>query len=335
MYRYGRILGSGYFGKVHMAYHRLSGGKVAIKTLRKKEYLRAKMDWPPREIAVLKAIEHPHIYRLLDTVTLSDRIHLVLEFVEGRELCEIVETESIPEEVARYLWRQILTGVAYLHDNNIVHRDLKLENIIVDRRGNCKIIDLGFGNFIMNSNHLLRTFCGSPDYAAPELFSGAAYNGFQSDCWSLGALLYALLTGQLPFKGGFVPGKSKLHFPEFLSASGGDIIRRILRPDPKKRLTVHEMLLHPWTCQGYPGAPTQPLPIIDEIIPEILTEMETLGMDPDTTCKSLENKEFNQFTTTYFLLLKAHLANQPDALGRIPAFNPKSTRKRTEDCLLI
>lgn len=155
-----------------MAYHRITEERVAIKTLRKKQFLALKMEYPPREVSVLKALDHPYLNRLYDTVELKDKTHLILEYVEGEELCDLVEREQLSEDTCRHYWRQIILAVSYMHDNGIVHRDLKMENIIIDKDNNAKIIDFGFGNFMLAKEHLLRTFCGSPSYAAPELFLG-------------------------------------------------------------------------------------------------------------------------------------------------------------------
>jgi len=314
MYTYGKTLGSGYFGKVYMAYHRITGGRVAIKTLRKKQYLSVDMEYPPREIAVLKQLDHPYLNRLYDTIELPDRTHLILEFVDGEELCDIVEQERLTEVLARHYWRQILLGVSYLHTNGIVHRDLKLENIIIDKQNNAKIIDFGFGNFMLTKEHLLRTFCGSPDYAAPELFHGQAYNGYHVDCWSLGVVLFAMIFQALPFRNSQGVLSGKFEFPKGpgrVSAEVKDLITRILQPVGSKRLTVEEMLDHPWTNKGYAGPPEQLPSLFNETInKEILDKMTELGLDATTTTTSLRKQEYNQFTTTYFLLLREYQTKQ-------------------------
>ena len=301
LYEYGRILGSGYFGKVRMAKHRLTGERVAIKTLRKKQYLSVHMEYPPREINVLKAIDHPHINRLYDTVILSDRIHLILEYVDGRELCEIVEQKRIPEDICRHLWRQIVSAIAYLHENHIVHRDLKLENIIIDKKGSVKIIDLGFGNFILHENHLLRTFCGSPDYAAPELFLGKAYNGFHADCWSLGVLLFAMLSGSLPFGNSNDTMQGHFTFPETFPPKAKSLVSSILRVNTDERFNIKDILEHPWTNMGYSDLPPKFVSSVASIDQTILDKMVVYGMNPETVRNSLVSQQYNQFTTTYFL----------------------------------
>lgn len=304
----GITLGKGFFGKVCMAYHQLTGERVAIKTLRKKQYLSVNMEYPPREVEVLKALDHPYINRLYDTVVLDDRIHLILEFVEGTELCAMVEQGALSETLARRYWRNIILGVNYMHENSMVHRDLKLENIIIERISNeAKIIDMGFGNFILGEDHLLRTFCGSPDYAAPELFLGKAYNGFQVDVWSLGVLLFAMVTGTLPFRDSVAITRGDFEFPREpkLSPEVKSLIRGILQVTCSDRLTMEQIFAHPWTNIGYPGPPEQPKDVYSTAIDgETLKKLEELGMNSSTVRSSLLKKEFNQFTATYELLKK-------------------------------
>jgi len=349
MYKYGKTLGTGYFGKVRMAYHRITGEKVAIKTLRKKQYLSVNMEYPPREISVLKAIDHPNINRLYDTVVLADRIYLILEFVEGRELCEIVETEFVPEEVCRHVFRQILSAVLYLHSNGIAHRDLKLENIIVDQKGHAKVIDLGFGNFILDDDHLFRTFCGSPDYAAPELFLGKAYHGKQADIWSLGVLLFAMLSGLLPFPDSQSVLKGKYEFPPSITPKAQDLIRQIFQVDPSKRISLAGIIEHPWTNQGYKSVVTADIyPSVPEPDQRILDNMTAFGMNPSTVRNSLLTREFNQFTTTYYLLQKKSAreayqrdmqGNNPPSMQPVPRPDPRHRARRfstgPEDCVLL
>ena len=301
-YSYGKTLGSGFFGKVHMAIHRITGEKVAIKTLRKKQYESVKMEFPPREITVLKSLDHPYINKLYDTIVLEDRIHLILEFVEGKELCEIVESTSLPENVCRKIFTQVCIAVEYMHSNQIVHRDIKLENIIIDKTGTTKLIDMGFGNFIMGKDHLLRTFCGSPDYAAPELFLGKPYRGPPADMWSLGVLLYALLSSLLPFKDSQCVMSCIYKFPLSMPSGAKDLIQKLLVTNPEERLTISQVLHHPWICNG--GSPPHLVRSTNVIDEEILAKIEELGFSAFTVRNSLEGREFNNFTTCYYLLLK-------------------------------
>lgn len=300
-YTYGKVLGSGYFGQVREATHRLTGESVAIKTLRKKQYAVARMRYPPREVTVLEALNHPNINRLLDKVVLDDRVNLILELVDGRELCDIVEHHTVPEDTCREMWRQLLLGVEYMHSVGVVHRDLKLENILIDKNGNLKIIDLGFGNFFQEGE-MLNTFCGSPDYAAPELFKGRPYSAPEVDIWSLGVCLYAMLSGCLPFVD--TPSLCAGRFTYHPSISNGarEIISLILKIHPGDRPSLQELKEHPWTCTGYSGPPVQPELKIESIEPHLVDALDALGLESSRVIQCLQSQQHNNITTTYYLL---------------------------------
>eukprot|EP01094_Clydonella_sp_ATCC50884_P030174 TRINITY_DN973_c4_g1_i1.p1 TRINITY_DN973_c4_g1~~TRINITY_DN973_c4_g1_i1.p1 ORF type:complete len:760 (+),score=218.40 TRINITY_DN973_c4_g1_i1:70-2280(+) len=304
-YTYGKVLGSGYFGQVRKATHRLSGEQVAIKTLRKKQYAVARMRYPPREVDVLESLNHPHINRLLDKVVLDDRVNLVLELVDGRELCDIVERHTVPEDTCRELWRQLLLGVEYMHSIGVVHRDLKLENILIDTNGTLKIIDMGFGNFFKDGE-MLNTFCGSPDYAAPELFKGRPYSAPEVDLWSLGVCLYAMLSGCLPFPDTPSLCAGRFTFHPSISDGARSIISLILKVNPRDRATIEELKEHPWTCEGYGAPPKQPKLEIEAIEPYLVTEIESLGLEPERVVQCLKKNQHNNMTTTYYLLKQRH-----------------------------
>lgn len=202
---------------------------------------------------------------------------------------------------------------------------------------------------MLNENHMLRTFCGSPDYAAPELFLGKAYNGKHADIWSLGVLLYAMISGLLPFKNSHSIMKGEFKFPPSISPKAQDLIKKILTLKPEDRISVKQMLQHPWTNIGYSGPPRQP-PSLFSVPPdeEILSRMQELGMNPSTVRNALTRREINQFTTTYFLLQKKKAAleqtvgnvssnSNSDDSGGSPKMRRRLTRqsKSGEDCVLL
>jgi 5'-AMP-activated protein kinase, catalytic alpha subunit len=205
-----------------------------------------------REINILHLCTHPHIIRLYEVVDTPTDIFLVQEYVSGGELFDyIVSKGRLSADEARNFFHQIISGVEYCHFQKIVHRDLKPENLLLDAKLNIKIADFGLSN-LMRDGDFLRTSCGSPNYAAPEVISGHLYAGPEVDVWSCGVILYALLCGSLPFDDESIPNlfkkiKSGMYsLPTHLSQLAKNLIPRMLEVDPMKRITIPEIRLHPW-----------------------------------------------------------------------------------------
>eukprot|EP01098_Paradermamoeba_levis_P000047 TRINITY_DN10052_c0_g1_i1.p1 TRINITY_DN10052_c0_g1~~TRINITY_DN10052_c0_g1_i1.p1 ORF type:complete len:648 (-),score=174.69 TRINITY_DN10052_c0_g1_i1:91-2034(-) len=303
-YSLGNVLGKGYFGKVRMAIHLPTGEKIAIKTLRKKQYESVGMVFPPREIAILKKLRHKFVAGLYDIIVIEERIHLIEEFISGGELFDYLTKRSyFKEKEARHFFRQIVEAVLYIHSRGVVHRDLKLENCLLDNCGNVKVIDFGLGNFY-DGKTLLKTFCGSVDYAAPELWQAKEYPGPEVDVWSLGVILYLMLTGFLPFGDADAIVTGIYSMPKHISPAAQDLISRILTKR-EYRMTMEDLRSHPWMIEGYgeeiPAYSNETPIVIDE---EVLQEMPKFGYDVEMSRKSILNDEHNQIVTTYFLLLQ-------------------------------
>lgn len=205
-----------------------------------------------REINILHLCTHPHIIRLYEVIDTPTDIFLVNEYVSGGELFDyIVSKGRLSADEARNFFHQIISGVEYCHFQKIVHRDLKPENLLLDANLNIKIADFGLSN-LMRDGDFLRTSCGSPNYAAPEVISGHLYAGPEVDVWSCGVILYALLCGSLPFDDESIPNlfkkiKSGMYsLPTHLSQLAKNLIPRMLEVDPMKRITIPEIRLHPW-----------------------------------------------------------------------------------------
>eukprot|EP01103_Thecamoeba_quadrilineata_P010999 TRINITY_DN2526_c0_g1_i1.p1 TRINITY_DN2526_c0_g1~~TRINITY_DN2526_c0_g1_i1.p1 ORF type:complete len:657 (+),score=117.88 TRINITY_DN2526_c0_g1_i1:170-2140(+) len=302
-----KVLGSGYFGKVKMATHILTLQKVAIKTLRKKQFEDIKMAYPPRELSLLRELNHPNIGQLFDVIELTDRILMVTELCERGDLYDYLShfPQCMPEPEARRLFRQMISAVDYMHRAGIVHRDLKLENILLDGEYNVKIIDLGLGNFF-DQNSLLKTFCGSADYAAPELWKGQAYYAPAVDVWSLGVCLFAMLTKKMPFPNTAAIISANIQFPlsPKTSEESRDLLTLMLTKNPKQRGSIELIRHHKWTLfEGRPPPFVDRQKVVAE--PDVLTEMADLGFTNDLVKSGLSNREHNEITTTYFLLAKA------------------------------
>ncbi|CAB9500160.1 activated protein kinase catalytic subunit alpha-1 [Seminavis robusta] len=246
-------LGIGAFGKVKLATHAVTGHKVAVKILNKAKIKQLGMEEKvQREINILHLCTHPHIIRLYEVVDTPTDIFLVNEYVSGGELFDyIVSKGRLSADEARNFFHQIISGVEYCHFQKIVHRDLKPENLLLDANLNIKIADFGLSN-LMRDGDFLRTSCGSPNYAAPEVISGHLYAGPEVDVWSCGVILYALLCGSLPFDDESIPNlfkkiKSGMYsLPTHLSQLAKNLIPRTLEVDPMKRITIPEIRLHPW-----------------------------------------------------------------------------------------
>jgi len=313
-YNLGRTLGIGTFGKVRIAEHKHTGHKVAIKILNRRQMRTMEMEEKAkREIKILRLFIHPHIIRLYEVIYTPTDIFVVMEYCKYGELFDcIVEKGRLQEDEARRIFQQIISGVEYCHRNMVVHRDLKPENLLLDSKYNVKLADFGLSN-VMHDGHFLKTSCGSPNYAAPEVISGKLYAGPEVDVWSCGVILYALLCGTLPFDDDNIPNLFKkikggiYILPSHLSALARDLIPRMLVVDPMKRITIREIREHPWFQNRLPRYLAVPPPdtaqqakMIDE---DTLRDVVNLGYDKDHVCESLCNRLQNEATVAYYLLL--------------------------------
>ncbi|KAI8049145.1 kinase-like domain-containing protein [Gilbertella persicaria] len=325
-YWLGKTLGRGSSGRVKVGIHKVTGEKVAIKII-SKSHLAANASVEKavkREIAVMKLISHPNIMSLLDVVDLSDspNLYLVLEYVQGGELFEyLVSQGRLSEAEARKYFQQIIIGLDYCHRHLICHRDLKPENLLLDREKNIKIADFGMAS-LQPTGSLLETSCGSPHYASPEIVNGIPYDGSASDIWSCGIILYALLSGYLPFDDDNIRqllnkvkvGKYKI--PDHISDEARDLITKILVINPSKRLTMKQVQSHPWfiidpppNLTTLPDPPTakeigRPVASVSEIDDRILETLKVLWTDLSTeqVVHALLNSEYNMQKVTYVLL---------------------------------
>jgi len=275
-YILGETLGIGTFGKVKVGFHQLTGHKVAVKILNRQKIKNLDVVGKiRREIQNLKLFRHPHIIKLYQVISTPTDIFMVMEHVSGGELFDyIVKHGKLKEEDARRFFQQIISGVDYCHRHNVVHRDLKPENLLLDAALHVKIADFGLSN-MMTDGEFLRTSCGSPNYAAPEVISGKLYAGPEVDIWSCGVVLYALLCGTLPFDDEHVPTlfrkiKSGIFpIPDYLNKSVVTLLCHMLQTDPLKRATVEDIRKHEWfnnECPNY-------------LFPEVTTDTSIVDVD--------------------------------------------------------
>ncbi|KAG0483992.1 hypothetical protein HPP92_012076 [Vanilla planifolia] len=325
-YKLGKALGIGTFGKVKIAEHLLTGHKVAIKVLNRRKIRSMDMEEKVRrEIKILRLFMHPHIIRLYEVIETPSDIYLIMEYVKSGELFDyIVEKGRLQENEARRFFQQIISGVEYCHQNMVVHRDLKPENLLLDSKLNIKIVDFGLSN-VMLDGHFLKTSCGSPNYAAPEVISGKLYAGSEVDVWSCGVILYALLCATLPFDDENIPNLFKkiktgiYTLPSHLSAEARDLIPRMLVVDPMKRITIPEIRQHPWFLAHLPRylavAPPDTTQQVKKIDEEILNDVVKLGIDGNKLINSLRNRIQDEGTVSYYLLLDNRLRANNGYLG--------------------
>lgn len=251
-YQIVKTLGEGSFGKVKLAYHTTTGQRVALKIINRKTLAKSDMQGRiEREISYLRLLNHPHIIKLYDVIKSKEEIIMVIEYA-GKELFEyIVQNGRMKDHQARRFFQQIIAAIEYCHSHKIVHRDLKPENLLLDDQLNIKIADFGLSN-IMSDGNFLKTSCGSPNYAAPEVISGKLYAGPEVDVWSCGVILYVMLCGRLPFDDESIPALFKkisngvYTLPHDLSPGAKNLLTRMLVVNPLNRITVHEIMEDEW-----------------------------------------------------------------------------------------
>uniref|UniRef100_A0A0P6K7L7 non-specific serine/threonine protein kinase n=1 Tax=Heterocephalus glaber TaxID=10181 RepID=A0A0P6K7L7_HETGA len=323
-----RTLGKGNFAVVKLARHRVTKTQVAIKIIDKTRLDPSNLEKIYREVQLMKLLNHPNIIRLYQVMETKDMLYIVTEFAKNGEMFDYLTAHGhLSENEARKKFWQILSAVEYCHNHHIVHRDLKTENLLLDGNMDVKLADFGFGNFY-KPGEPLSTWCGSPPYAAPEVFEGKEYEGPQLDIWSLGVVLYVLVCGSLPFDGPNLPTlrqrvlEGRFRIPFFMSQDCEMLIRRMLVVDPAKRITIAQIWQHRW-MQADPALLRQPDPALSvlgytsnlgDYNEQALGIMQALGIDRQRTVESLQNSSYNHFAAIYYLLLerlKEHRGAQP------------------------
>jgi serine/threonine protein kinase len=315
----GKSLGEGTFGKVKLGTHILTGEKVAIKILEKVKILdegdKIRVD---REIRILKSMMHYNIIKIYSVIETPTTIYLIMEYASGGELFDyIVLKKRLQESEACKFFHQIINAIEYLHKLGIVHRDLKPENLLLDHKKDVKMVDFGLSNTYKQGD-LLKTPCGSPCYAAPEMVMGKKYSGLLVDIWSSGIILFAMLCGFLPFDDANNDvlykkiAEGRYSVPGFLSEPAKDIIKRILTTDPLKRFNIQQIREHAWFNIVSPSIINEGLFITQMKIPidlRLVEKMSEFGFSKEEALEYISKNRHNHVTTTYYLLLKADVKN--------------------------
>ncbi|XP_038906627.1 CBL-interacting serine/threonine-protein kinase 1-like [Benincasa hispida] len=260
-YELGKTLGHGNFGKVKFAINFETQQPFAVKEVDKTKIILLNITHQfKREIHTLKLLRHPNIVRLHEVLASKSKIYMVLEYVNGGELFDTIASKGkLSEAQGRKIFQQLVDGVSYCHKKGVYHRDLKLENILVDAKGNVKITDFGLSALPehFRGDGLLHTTCGSPNYVAPEILANRGYDGAASDIWSCGVILFVILTGSLPFDDRNLSVlyhkilKGEIYLPKWLSQGAKNLIRRILDPNPISRITMASIKMDDWFRKDY------------------------------------------------------------------------------------
>ena len=255
-------IGNGTFSIVKLGINKYTNEKVAIKLLEKKKITEKKdLERIFREMSIVKNLNHPNIIKTYEIFENEKYYYIIMDYCKGGELFDyIVKKRRLNEEETSFFFYQIINGLEYLHSKNIVHRDLKPENLLLTEKNKLKIIDFGLSNYFNlnkeNKTKLLKTPCGSPCYAAPEMVSGNKYNGFKTDIWAIGIVLYAMIVGYLPFEDSdndILFQKildCNIEFPEFLSELSIDIIKKILNVNCDERYSISDIKKHQFYLNG-------------------------------------------------------------------------------------
>ncbi|RUS70223.1 hypothetical protein EGW08_022016 [Elysia chlorotica] len=309
-YRLIKTIGKGNFAKVKLAKHVPTGKEVAIKIIDKTQLNPSGLQKLFREVRIMKMLDHPNIVKLFEVIETEKTLYLVMEYASGGEVFDyLVAHGRMKEKEARAKFRQIVSSVQYCHQKHIVHRDLKAENLLLDSDMNIKIADYGFSNEFVPGNKL-DTFCGSPPYAAPELFQGKKYDGPEVDVWSLGVILYTLVSGSLPFDGQNLKElrervlRGKYRIPFYMSTDCENLLKKFLVLNPMKRASLEAIMKDRWINIDYPDNDLKPYkePSKDELDPDRIERMITMGYNRKEIEESLKLQKYDDIHATYLLL---------------------------------
>ncbi|XP_036379934.1 serine/threonine-protein kinase MARK1 isoform X2 [Megalops cyprinoides] len=309
-YRLLKTIGKGNFAKVKLARHVLTGREVAVKIIDKTQLNPTSLQKLFREVRIMKILNHPNIVKLFEVIETEKTLYLIMEYASGGEVFDyLVAHGRMKEKEARAKFRQIVSAVQYCHQKRIVHRDLKAENLLLDADMNIKIADFGFSNeFTIGSK--LDTFCGSPPYAAPELFQGKKYDGPEVDVWSLGVILYTLVSGSLPFDGQNLKElrervlRGKYRIPFYMSTDCENLLKKLLVLNPCKRGSLEQIMKDRWMNVGHEEEELKPYiePEPDFNDTKRIDLMVTMGFPKDEITESLVGQKYDEVMATYLLL---------------------------------
>eukprot|EP00439_Symbiodinium_sp_Y106_P081627 s980_g20.t1 len=343
-YAVGRLLGRGAFGKVNVAVHKLTEELSAMKQCDRRRLAEVgNRKCLQQEVTIMKRLTgHANIIQLFEVVETPSQIVLVMEFANGGDLLRYVRTQRrLQEPSVKDLFKQLMDGLAHVHDMCVVHRDIKLENLLLDPYGCVKIADFGVA-VVAQPGRQLHEHCGTPSYIAPEILLEAGYEGFPADVWSSGVSLYAMLCGRLPFKGKSMPDlkrsilRGQYHLPDHLSPSSVSLVNTMLMLEPRSRPRVGAVLAHDF-LQGVHTRANQiyggllcPKPPEDgkpegradlqqtQASYAVLQKVNELGIPPVQVEESLVQGKFDQTTATFHLVAQQFVRKKAQQLRQTP-----------------
>ena len=289
-----RAIGKGGFGQVWKVHHKSTGKIYVIKVMNKQNIIDQKMtDQINREIEIMYKLNHPHIIKLFNHFEDDDNLYLIMHYASKGQLYSLLKKQGrIDQRTTAQYMREILSAVKYLHsfDPPIIHRDIKPENILLDENGRVKLADFGWSNYVSSNNELRKTYCGTPEYLAPEMVKKEGHDT-SVDIWDLGVLMFELLAGKPPFRG-MNQGelfsnikKHKINWVDDFPPLAKNLISKILKQNPKERLTIDQILNHNWFDVNPPLRPV--------LIEQKITERQWLESHMINARTENTNKEIN------------------------------------------
>lgn len=324
-YKLVKTIGKGNFAKVKLAKHMPTGHEVAIKIIDKTQLNPGSLQKLFREVRIMKYLDHPNIVKLFEVIETEKTLYLVMEIASGGEVFDyLVAHGRMKEKEARVKFRQIVSAVQYCHQKHVIHRDLKAENLLLDANMNIKIADFGFSNEFTPGSKL-DTFCGSPPYAAPELFQGKKYDGPEVDVWSLGVILYTLVSGSLPFDGNNLKElrervlRGKYRIPFYMSTDCESLLKKFLVLNPLKRASLEGVMKDRWMNIGYEDDELKPYmePQPDLNDQARIQRMVQMGFTSKEIRESLQENRYDEVCATYMLLKREHGDSNPSSINTL------------------
>ncbi|KAK8867004.1 hypothetical protein M9Y10_009973 [Tritrichomonas musculus] len=318
-YKILETIGSGANATVYKALHVKCMVTVALKCIPKKN-LTSKIEFEilQREVGLMKAMDHPFIASLFEVLDDSKNFYIAIEHVENGNLLDFINLhKGLQESQARRIFYQIITCLEYLHvEKHVVHRDLKAENVLLDKYLNIRLVDFGLSKTFKKTDPFLMTTCGSPAYVSPEIIKELPYTA-AADIWSAGVLLYAMVVGTLPFYGDNISAllnqilTASPPLPNNLSPELKLLLSRLLVKDPRGRIKLQEIKEHPWLADfeetqmlAEDKSLIKSLKVMDvqNLEPGVLSEMKAIGYDVRNLLQEIKSISINSRTAAYKIL---------------------------------